>query len=211
MTKKFYTKSRKTLLVTLLLVSFIMGYMSGWLTSEQTISDLELEIESLNLDIRSVNQRVQFSKYFGDICEPEHIDFIGRRIYETGIELDRLERRGLEDTNDYIILKQRHNVNQVLFYTELKKFKEECEYDKNIILFFFDGSEGEEARAQGEEISIAIEERDVIVLPMDYGYTNYISYFYDYHSINELPALVINYDTTLEGFSEADVIETYLK
>lgn len=207
--KKVISKRVKTIVLTVILFAFILGYFIGWYNTDRTLSEAELDVESLNLDLRSVNQRIQFAHYFEDQCDVEHINFISRTISQTTDRLVDMEAEDKVDTSNYELLKKRHNINQVLFYSELKKFREECNYDRDIILFFFD-TEREESDLQGLELDSLRAEHDLIVIPMDFGFTSHIDYFYDYHDPSELPYIEVNYDTIFEGFTTAEEIEPYL-
>lgn len=196
-----FKKRKKTLIFTLIVFVFLIGFYLGGLNAETRISDLRLELDTLNLDLRSMEQRTAFSDLFEDECSTESINYISRKISETARELDSLEERGLEETNDYQLLKERHNINQVSFYIDLKQFVERCSYERDIILFFFNSSKPELAEQQGKEIDELSQERDIVVLPMDYGYTEKLDFFYNHYDIQTLPAVVVNFDTVFEGIT----------
>ena len=213
MKKNIFDKNRrrKKITILILIITFTAGFFMGWFSNNTIITEIELELENLNLDLRSFSEYLAFAEIFNiDTCDESFIEFIGRNIQESGATLDAMEREGKLDTPRYTILKQRHNINQVIFYSELKKFQENCEHEKNVILFFFDGEKPEDANKQGQVLNEIIKTRDAIVLAMDYGYTAHINYFYEYHEIRKLPTLIINYETKLEGHREKDEILNYL-
>ena len=205
-TKPFQKQKGKTFLIFIVL-AFLLGFLLGWTSNTTPLTELELELENLNLDLRSFSEYLAFAETFKlDSCDPRFIEYIGRNIYESGLTLEEMEEQGLEDTPGYDLLKQRHNINQVIYYSELKKFRDECDYDKNVILFFFDGENPEESQRQGRVLGQVNREKDFVLLPMDYGYTKYIDYFYEYHEIKELPTLIINFETKLEGHQDKETL-----
>ncbi len=209
--KKYIKKRYKTIFLTSLVLMFLLGYFAGWSFSESTISDLQIKIETVNLELRSIQERINFARNFGeDLCDFNYLEFIGKQIGESGAKLEELELEGRIDTPSYTFLKQRHNINQVLFYSELKKMMAECESEENVALFFFDASKPEEANRQGAELDKLVEEHNLIVIAMDFGFTPQINYFYDFYEVEELPSIIINYEYVLEGFQEKETIELYL-
>ncbi len=209
MKKNVFDKNRRRYKITLILIfiAFILGALLGYITTRSSTSEIELELENLHLDLRSFNEYLIFAETFDiNSCDDAFIEQLNNNIFESGVILDSMEQEGELDTPQYTILKQRHNINQVIFYSKLKQFKEKCDYEKDVILFFFDGEKPDEALKQGQELKLITDNQDVIVLPMDYGYTQHISYFYDYYAIDELPALIINYDTIIQGHSNKEQI-----
>ena len=207
MKKNIFTKNKGKTFLLFTIFAFIIGFTLGWQSNNSDMSELEIELENLNLDLRSFNEYLTFAEIFElDSCESSFIEYLGRRIYESGVTLENMEQAGKTDTFEYDLLKQKHNINQVTYYSELKRFKDNCGYQKNIILFFFDGENPEESRQQGRVIGKVNQQKDISLLPMDYGYTKQIGFFYDYYKISELPALIINYETILQGFTDEETL-----
>jgi len=209
MKKNVFDKNRRRYKITLLLIfiSFILGVLLGYVTTKSTMTDIEIELENLHLDLRSFREYITFAETFEiNSCDDEFIEQLSKNIFESGTILNNMEQEGELDTPKYDLLKQRHNINQVIFYSKLKQFKEQCDYEKDVILFFFNGDKPKDAKKQGDALAQVTDNQEVIVLPMDYGYTSHISYFYEYHSIDKLPALIINYEEILQGHSNKERI-----
>ena len=212
MKKNIFTKEKGKTFILFIVFALFLGFFLGWLANSSTLTEIEIELENLNLDLRSFNEFIAFAEIFElDTCDPIFIDYLGRKIYESGLTLEAMEEEGQIDTPEYSFLKQRHNINQVIYYAELKKFKDKCDFEKNVILFFFDGENPEESQRQGRVIGEIRRERDFVLLPMDYGYTKHIDYFYEFHEIRELPTLIINYQTKLEGHQDKETLLNILK
>lgn len=212
MKQNIFAKEKGKTFILFIVLALFLGFFLGWTMNTSTLTDIELELENLNLDLRSFNEYIAFAEIFElDSCDSVFIEYLGRKIYESGVTLEAMEEEGQMDTPEYDLLKQRHNINQVIYYSELKKFKDECDFEKNVILFFFDGTKPEESTKQGRVIGEVSQEKEIILLPMDYGYTEHIDYFYEYHSPKKLPTLIINYETKLEGHQEKQVLLNNLK
>ncbi len=211
MKKNIVYKKTETLIITGMLLTFIIGFFAGWNFADKSFDNLQLEFETEQLNLKSIYNMAKFSEVFNDEqCDENILDTMSNRLYLTGVELERLENENKLDSENYIYLKQKHNINQVLFYIEYKKFKEKCNTTSNMILFFFNGTEEDNARKQGEEISKLVSGYNLKVLPMDYGYTESLDYFYNFYNIEKLPSIVINYNKTLKGNSNSEEIEKYL-
>ncbi|HDP73518.1 MAG TPA: hypothetical protein ENN46_00990 [Candidatus Woesearchaeota archaeon] len=207
MKKKIFKKNRAPRFLIILVFVFSLGLIFGWMSNSTELSELEIELENLNLDLRSFNEQLAFAEAFNlEACDSAFIERIGESIRQSSIILDQLEKDRRTTTPRYEFLKKKHNINQVIYYSELKRFKENCGYEKDIMLFFFDSSRPGQAEKQGKIIDSIAQGNGMLILPMDYGYTEYINYFYEYYPVEELPALVINYEHILEGFSEKEAI-----
>lgn len=211
MKKNIINKKFETIFFTILLLVFILGFFAGWNFSDKSLSETELNFQQAQLDIRSIYERVEFNKIFEfESCDSQLINYLSNTLYKTGIELETLEKEKKIDTDYYNFLKQRHNQNQVLFYSEFKKYSQNCNISTNIILFFFDANNENKSKIQGQELDKISSNYQRIILPMDYNYPSNLEYFYKYYDIKQLPALIINFDTKLEGIQYVEEIESYL-
>ncbi len=209
MTKnKLFLKSYETKIIVLIFVFFIIGFFMGWRLSDTSLTSTQLRFEQIQLDLKSFSQATSFEENFNAFsCDSNLINYMSNSLYDTASELENLEDKKLIDDFYYELLKNKHNVNQVLFYTYFNKYYNECQNSNSIILFFFNSSEIETSNEQGIILDQIVEKYNVSVIPMDYGYNNNLKYFYDFYNISELPFLVINYNTTLSGLVSFNQIE----
>jgi len=212
MSKNIVNKKIETIFFTIILLVFILGFFAGWNFSDKTLSESQIKFQKTQLDLRSIYERSQFEDIFdSDICNQDLIKSLSQTLYKTGLELDQLEKERKIETNYYDFLKKRHNLNQVLFYSEYKKSSQKCNLTSNMVLFFFNGSDEESSRMQGEELNKLSLKHTLLVLPMDYNYTSNLEYFYKFYEVRKLPTLIINFKSKLEGIQSAEDIEKYLK
>lgn len=209
--ENFIDKKITTIYITLIVFAFTLGFFSGWTFSDKNLTEAQLNFQIIQLDMLSVNERIKFAESFDEnICNSTIIEDLSSKIYNSGVELDKLDKSKKIETKYYNYLKQEHNVNQVIFYSQYKKYQLKCNSSNNIILFFFNSTKEEDAKIQGLELNNIQNKYNVRILAMDYKYTKSLSYFYEYYNITTLPALIINYEHTLEGQTNSKKIENYL-
>lgn len=212
MSNKIITNKYLTIFFTLLTLTFISGIYLGMEFNKNDLNTIELKAQQSSLDLKSISQRLELFNLLGEkVCDISILDSIAKDLFKMGRELEKQEN--LENTNsdNYNMLKQRYNVNQVLFYTQLKKFQNTCKQKKNIILFFFNSSSNSNlTSAQGKELDKLISKTNFYVLPMDYKYTKSLDYFYNFYSPKSFPYLVINYNKTFSGLTKSEDILIYL-
>lgn len=208
--KCYVGKQRNTIVLTLIIVVFSLGFFLGKISFDKSLDNFEVEYKELELDLNSIVQRVSFIEYLGeDFCDNSLISTLGSDLFNIGGILVELEENEEIDTKKYDILKQKYNVNQVLFYSILKKYKSSCNFSDDVVLFFFEDSQS--SKKQGEVLSQIYENNpDVKIISMDYNYTESLKYFYNYYNVKQLPFVVVNYNKTFSGFTSKEVLEKYL-
>lgn len=206
-------KKRETIYFTVFLIIFVVGVLIGSALADTSLKEEQLIFKQSQLDLQSFSIRFDNAEFFEEQrCTNTLLSELGEELYLTAKRLDDLERNNQIDNENYVFLKKTHNINQVLFYMKYKEFFEKCEEQRdNIILFFFNSSNEELSQRQGQQLDLIVENnREIRILPMDYGYTPQLSFFYDHYNFSSLPTLIINYEHTLEGLQNKETIEEYL-
>lgn len=204
-------KNINTIFITTIMLVFSIGFIAGWVFSDKTLNDAELEFNTAQLELRSIYERIKFAETFNEsICESGLLESMSENIFMTGKELEKLDEKNNIDTKYYDYLKQKHNLNQVLLYSEYKKYYNNCNSSENMILFFFD--DNQESENQGNYLNQLVEENNgqVKVIAMHYNYTPSLDYFYKYYNIETLPTLIVNYEKKLEGLQTKEDMKTHL-
>lgn len=205
--KNIVTKKINTIFITLFIMIFFIGFFSGLSFSDKSLNEYQISYHNAQLNLKSFYQRSQFMNIFEfNLCEDNLINDLSQEMYEIANELTELENKGKVDTMNYDLMKKQHNVNQVNFYVEYKKYIELCNVSPNIIIFFFNASNPIIAQKQGIVLDKIVTEKNTIIIPMDYHYTPAVKFFYDYYHVNELPSLVINFNKTLMGYQDYETI-----
>ena len=191
-----------------------LGFWSGWVFSSDSIEELRIDFGQTQLDLNSVSQRFEFANIFesSNECNSELFEDVSWKLYESSLKLTELEEEGKIDSDYYKFLKERHNMNQVYFYSEYKSYYENCDNSSNIVLFFFNSQEPDIAQKQGSNLDVVVEEvEDIIVLPMDYNSSKNLNYFYEHYNVSELPTIVVNYEEVFEGVTSSDEIINFIE
>ncbi len=203
------TKKINTIIITFLILVFFIGFFAGMSFSDKSLKEYQISYHNAQLNLKSFYQRSQFMDEFNfNLCQENLINDISQEMYEIGKELTELEKEGKVDTINYDLMKKQHNVNQVNFYVEYKKYIKSCNVSPNIIIFFFNASNQEISEKQGIELDKLVDKKNTIIIPMDYQYTPAIKFFYDYYDLNELPSLILNFNKTLNGYQTYENILT---
>lgn len=211
MKSKIIDKKYETFILTIMLFVLFIGFFMGWNYADTSMSNTELNIEKTRLDLNSFAQSLIFiEKLNNTLCDSSQIVYMNQKLSSIAKELEELENEKLSNDEFYQLLKEKYNINQVLFYTFYKEYFTRCEDSSNMILFFFNSSEEEKAKKQGLELDKLVEKYDVIILPMDYGFSKNLDYFYNYYNSEELPNLVVDYKKSYSGFTSFETIQDYI-
>lgn len=205
--KNIVTKKFETFLVSFFVLVFLIGFFSGWFFSDKTLSDIDYQLEKTSLNLRSLSQQILFDNVFEVGCDQSRVDLLVEELSQVARALENLEKEDLATDNLYNVLKEKHNNNQVLFYTYYKDYRKTCMNSSDIILFFFDSSNQNLSNKQGMELDLVANKiEDIYILPMDYGFSQSLDYFYSYYESFELPVLVVNYNQTFTKVTSSEQI-----
>jgi len=184
--ESMFERRFNTMIITISLTIFFLGFFLGWNFADTSLSELEINFGQTQLNLNSISQRFEFAQIFENDkqCNDELFSDVSQMLYESRIELDSLEKENKVETKYYQFLKEQHNINQVYFYSEYKKYYEICNTTSDIILFLFDGNSPETSSIQGAQIDKAFKSNpNIIVIPLDYGHSRNLQYFYNYYDL----------------------------
>ena len=85
------------------------------------------------------------------------------------------------------------------------KFSEYINYLQSIGYVYFKRGDGESTR-QGDVLDSLVDEYDLKVFAVEYGYSKDLEFLEEYYGVSSSPFLVVNYEDELPGFSSADMI-----
>jgi hypothetical protein len=208
MSRNIISKKYETFIVSVMLFVFFIGFFMGWNYADTTLTNTEINIEKARLDLNSFSQSLIFiEKLNNTLCNQKQIKLMNEKLSIIATQLDSLEKEKVSKDSYYELLKEKYNINQVLFYTFYNEYSKKCENSANMLLFFFNTSNEEKSNLQGLELDKLVEKYDIIVLPMDYGYSENLDYFYEFYNSDALPSLIIDYTNIYSGFTSFEQIE----
>ncbi len=203
--------------ITALLLSvivFISGFFAGEIYSGYKYGNVVREFYGEELDLLGFQLQLNLlSDSYA--CNRDLLEEISNARARIGSEIDFLERTKGKNDEEVRLLKERYLMYVYLTYVAFKQYKENCNAQDNIILFFY----------SNEPEYVEASEKQGFVL--DYLYNKYKPYFHVFaidlsidnplikslakvYNVSSLPTLIINEKVKLEGLQSSDKIEALL-
>ena len=190
---------------------FVLGLYLGSKLDSYRIDDLKMQIGKSELDAESFIIEMGFVDSFSEnkcvIVKPI-IDELSGELGEIGKTLTKYDERGIFDKNEYDILKRRYFILEIKAYTLRKELKEECDEDKNVILYFYDINNNEESLRQGYVLdSMVNRNQDITVFSIDREFKEpLLETVKRHYNVTKGPTIILNFNKKFEGFtSEAEI------
>ncbi len=182
---------------------------------EETINSL---IQDTYNNLHEMQTFMLMSEIYGDdmacLAFKSKLDDLDDTLWELGVKLDRYRTATEEFAKDpfYLAQKKVFNENEVFYLMLLAKVNQVCDYDQEIISFYYVNSE-DCTKCDDQSFILTDIKRDakgellIFSFDADLDLTS-IQLLMDYHELNEFPCLVIN-DETYCGIQSRDfIIET---
>ena len=192
---------------------FVLGLYLGSKLDSYRIDDLKMQIGKSELDAESFIIEMGFVDSFSEnkcvIVKPI-IDELSGELGEIGKTLTKYDERGIFDKNEYDILKRRYFILEIKAYTLRKELKEECDEDKNVILYFYDINNNEESLRQGYVLdSMVNRNQDITVFSIDREFKEpLLETVKRHYNVTKGPTIILNFNKKFEGFtSEAEIVK----
>ena len=209
----------KTGLITFFI--FTIGLAVGlWLDVAR--SDIvEMSLAETSLELTDVfTQNLFYDTFVNDtsFCKAAirtNLEF-NDRIYEEGVELERLETVNKLGP-DTLLKKKRYALLQTQFWLNAVKIKETCDADYDTVIYLYENEDSDEVKINQRIQSTVLTELKnkcgnqimLIPLPGDINISaiNLISYQYD---LDIYPSILINEKTALKGVQKLSDLEQYV-
>lgn len=210
----FSTQLKKhVFLTTFLLIAFV--FVAGILLgrnletkNSEAVSDFMKKSE---LNTESYIAEQEMIKHMGD----DNCDIAQQRTNELSRELGRIgnmlvaeDAKGRLGEEDYYFLKNKFHLMQIKTYILFKKMTDRCMINPDVVLFYY--GEDNESLMQGKVLDKLVEDYDIKVLAVEYGYSEHISFLEEYYSVSQTPSLIIDYNKKISGFSDYDSLKEEL-
>ena len=210
------------------IVIFTSGIMIGWVLDNYRTDEVLSIIKDNELNSESYNIEQIFLENMGNTdCEilTPRIERISEDLGETGRELQRYGSASDFKKEEFDYLKRRYFLMEIKFYNLIYNYQDSCENEYTPILYFYkiddDVSEmqgyvlDEFVKKYNEDTTSENGDKKhgkVVVLSIDGEYDEdpLISTIMNTYNINidNLPAMIINFETIREGFVGKDELET---
>src|SRR3989344_5337835 len=192
---------------------FVLGLYLGSKLDSYRIDDLKMQIGKSELDAESFIIEMGFVDSFSEnkcvIVKPI-IDELSGELGDIGKTLTKYDERGVFDKNEYDTLKRRYFILEIKAYTLRKELKEECDEDKNVILYFYDINNNDESLRQGYVLdSMVNRNQNITVFSIDREFKEpLLETVKRHYNVTRGPTIILNFDKKFEGFtSEAEIVK----
>ncbi|MBW6461494.1 MAG: hypothetical protein K0B07_00375 [DPANN group archaeon] len=210
------------------IVIFTSGIMIGWVLDNYRTNEVLNIIKDNELNSESYNIEWIFLENIGNIdCKilTPRIEMISKDLGETGRELQRYGSASDFKKTEFEYLKRRYFLMEIKFYNHIHNYQDSCKDEYTPILYFYK-IDDKTSEIQGYILDEFVKKYNddtkqengykkhgkLVVLSIDGEYdkdplisTIRNSYNID---IDNLPAMIINFDTIRKGFVEKDELET---
>jgi len=197
--KRKVSKRKYTIVFVFTTLIFLVGIAIGWQFSNYLMKDIVHNEELLKAQIFGLELKYDLMN-FGDICEITSDDLWKDRV-RLGNQIDVLERRLGKNNEDVLVQKEVYQLVEVQTLLLLERLKQGCDFDANIILFFYTNQKDDEkgdyniCETQGAVLDnvYANYGDKVVVFAFDINTDNpALNTLREIYDIQEAPTLVVN-------------------
>lgn len=200
------------LLISLVITTmiFFAGFFLGHNLDKARISDIVERLEEADFQRESYITEKEFTELFnGDSCylKAQQLNELSKNLAETGKVLTDYEVRGIFSDEEYLFLKKRYFISEVKFYIIIRELKDNCNYERDVILFFYDQNQRESIQ-QGFVLDAVVRRaQNITILSVDreLGYDTTRALI-DYYNVTQGPTIIVNFEKKFEGFINVDKI-----
>lgn len=190
---------------------FLMGVFLGNYFSEQKLNSID-EL-SRNLQLNTIGTELQFRLISENPCEFLNSSELTEELYQIGARLDFMESEMGQENTQVVGLKEYYHLLEIRHWLFLKRSKEECSKDFDLVLYFY-SNEGDcpKCEEQGNVLTYLHKKYPKLnIYSFDVNIENpalrTIKRLYDIEG--QPPTIVVNEDT-YHGFMSSKEIEMHL-
>ncbi len=202
------------------LIVFVLGVLLGSFLDNYRVSQIEDEFK--RVEIQWADAKVQSTYYqlmdpaLCDAAIKENLNFADK-IYKEGIKLEEYEAAN-KIADKMVFDKQRYALLKVDFWINSIVLKEKCKADYvNLVYFYLDKPSFNQKVKQDTQSGILEDLKEeygaglmLIPLPVDLD-ISMVNIMKDAYNITEVPTILINEKTKLEGVTKLSDLKKYLK
>ena len=193
----------KQMFVTVLLlviIVFVIGVVIGNVWRFGGSNEVSKELRSSELDAQSFLVEQELFESFELNC-----DFAERRLTTLSADLWQLGKvLGASDAkeklgdDDYSYLKRKYHLAQMRAYVLDKQLEVDCGKVNNVVLFYFKNDDPLSAE-QGRVLDDLVSQFSMHVFAVELNYSMELNFIKEYHEIDSVPSLILNYVALLKG------------
>ena len=181
---------------------FSLGLFVGYGLDILRIKDVSVSLNEIELQTLDYITSQEFLEFFGGSnCEllNSRMSYISPQLFEIGQTLTSYEERNIFSGNDYELLKSKYFLLEIRAYILFNKLNEECGFDNNIILYFYEQHQ-ENSKRQGEVLNKLVNIDKATVFSFDKDF-EIIKFLVEKYGINTAPTVIVNENKRFEGLT----------
>jgi|SRR3989344_4671492 len=181
---------------------FSLGLFVGYGLDVLRIKDVSTSLSEVELQTLDYITSQEFIEFFGGSnCEllNSRLSYISPQLFKIGQTLTSYEERNIFSGNDYELLKSKYFLLEIRAYILFNKLNEECGFDNNIILYFYEQHQ-ENSKRQGEVLNKLVNIDKATVFSFDKDF-EIIKFLVEKYGINTAPTVIVNENQRFEGLT----------
>jgi len=202
------------------IVIFAIGLYLGYTLDVLRVDDVSNSMSEIELDTLYYVTSQNYLDTFGTVVENESacglmssiLSGLSPDLGELGSTLTYFESKNIFSGRSYNILKHKYFLLEVRAYTLFTKLKEECGYDFDLILYFYDQYH-EDSKRQGYVLDTLVHSDDnIYVFSFDRVFDEAIVHFLvERYNVTTAPVLIVNEDQKFEGYASLAELREFLE
>lgn len=211
MVERVLSKKRYLIAFILTFLVFFLGILLGSFLNEIKYKDIsiltqEFRTKALNFDVQGMLLRE-------GLCTGVNVDTFDRDLIEISGHVQSLEDQLGKQDDQVVAMKEYYFLLEIRHWLFLKKLREDCNSNYDLILYFYSNDEEkcESCEGQGYILSYLRQKYDNIrIYSFDVDVDNpTVKLLIDLYSVKQAPSIALN-ERLYTGFQERDALENAL-
>lgn len=191
---------------------FSLGLFVGYGLDVLRIKDVSTSLKDIELQTLDYITSQEFLDTFGgDYCELLNLRLSSMtpQLTDIGQTLTDYEERDIFGGEEYKFLKGKYFLLEIRAYTLFTKLNNECDFDEDLILYFYD-QHHEDSERQGYVLDRLVKSDDVHIFSFDRNF-EIINFLVNRYEVKEAPTIIINEKKKFEGLTYLDELREAIK
>lgn len=198
---------------TIALLIFSLGLFAGYGLDILRIKDVSIAMDNIELEtLDYITSKEYLDVFGGDSCLflSYQLSGITPKLRDIGQDLVNYEKKNIFSGSEYSVLKSKYFLLEIRAYTLFTKMKNDCGYNANFIIYFYDQNDNDSER-QGYILDTLVDiHENIHVFSFDRDF-EIIDFLVLRYNISSAPTVIINEEKVFEGLTTLEEINEYLE
>lgn len=189
---------------------FVIGMVVGSYISEKKLNTID-ELQQ-DLAKRTISSELQYVLVAEHPCQSINSTQLTKELFDIGTKLDFMESKLGKENKEVIKLKGYYSLLEIRHWLLLKKAREECQLNYDLILYFYSNKgDCDDCEQQGFVLSTLHKEYpNINIYSFDVNIDDpALNGIKEIYKVEEAPTLVVN-NQTFHGFMDKNTVEIVL-